>query len=101
MRHAERCGQAKQYNADPPPCPHSDILIHAASIAYNQAPDFSLHTPNQIAQTGLIRMAFTGPLAVKKRRVRPRMYGLLQPRDDDHGQGEDTSESSNKAKARL
>lgn len=74
---------------------YSDILIHAASIAYNQAPDYSLHTPNQIAQTGLIRMAFTGPLAVKKRRVRPRMYGFQQPRDDDHEKGTDTSDSSN------
>ncbi|UZJ51622.1 hypothetical protein CBS101457_000942 [Exobasidium rhododendri] len=74
----------------------SDILIHAASIAYKQAPDYSLHTPNQIAQTGLIRMAFTGPLALKKRRVRPRMYGFEQPKDDNGEVGDDTSDSSRK-----
>lgn len=86
----------KRQHTDGSPFFISDILIRAACIAYNSQPDFSLHTPNQIAQTGLIRMAFTGPLAVKKRRVRPRMFGLQQPRDDDHGKGDDTSESSNK-----
>jgi coenzyme A diphosphatase NUDT7 len=77
---------------------YSDILIRAASIAYNQTPDFTVYTPNQIPQTGLIKIAFTGPLAVKKRRVRPRMFGFQQPQDDDHAKGDDSSQSSNKQK---
>ncbi|KAK0544902.1 8-oxo-dGTP diphosphatase [Tilletia horrida] len=62
----------------------SDILIHAASIAYKQTPDFSLNAPNQPSQAQLIKLAFLGPMAVKKRRVRPRMTMLPQPMDEDH-----------------
>lgn len=46
-------------------------------------------------------MAFTGPQAIKKRRVRPRMtvLELQQPRDDDERSGEyGTEEASDKAK---
>lgn len=39
-------------------------------------------------------MAFTGPLAVQKRRVRPRMTGFEQPRDDDTREGPDSSQQS-------
>lgn len=77
----------------------SDILIRAACIAYNQEPDYSFSVPNQILQTDLIKMAFTGPLAVKKRRVRPRMFGFQQPTDDNLEKGEDTSKKSTKSQA--
>ncbi|CAD6969483.1 unnamed protein product [Tilletia controversa] len=63
----------------------SDILIHAASIAYKTQPDFSLNAPGQLSQAELIKLAFLGPMAVKKRRVRPRMTMLPQPKDDDDG----------------
>lgn len=44
-------------------------------------------------------MAFTGPLAVKKRRVRPRITGFQQPKDDDSKTGPDTSKESVAEKA--
>jgi len=61
----------------------SDILIHAASVAYKQEPDFSLVALYQPSQADLIKLAFLGPMAVKKRRVRPRMTMLPQPMDED------------------
>ncbi|KAE8215822.1 hypothetical protein CF327_g930 [Tilletia walkeri] len=73
----------------------SDILIHAASIAYGTKPDFSLDAPGQLSQAELIKLAFLGPMAVKKRRVRPRMTMLPQPMDDDnHGATKEDSSSS-------
>lgn len=33
-------------------------------------------------------MAFTGPMVIKKRRVRPRIGLLDQPKDDDEKKGE-------------
>lgn len=70
----------------------SDILIQAATIAYAKLPNFSLFAPAQPSQAVLIRTAFTGPLAIKKRRVRPRMASFLQqPVDDDNKRSEDAS----------
>lgn len=79
----------------------SDILIHCASLAYSRAPSFSLAAPGQPSNAELITMAFTGPQAIKKRRVRPRMtvLELQQPRDDDERRAEyGTEEAGNKAK---
>lgn len=72
----------------------SDILIHAAAIAYARQPDFSTVAPTQPSQAELIRTAFTGPMAIKKRRVRPRMAGLQQPVDDDGKRPEDKAKLS-------
>lgn len=66
---------------------HSDILIHAASIAYARPPSFSVTADGQPSHNGLIRTAFDGPLALRKRRVRPRMGDLGQPVDDDGKEG--------------
>ncbi|KAK0563910.1 8-oxo-dGTP diphosphatase [Tilletia horrida] len=68
----------------------SDILIHAASIGYAAQPDFSLTAPGQPTQADLIKLAFLGPMAVKKRRVRPRMTMLPQPMDEDRMDGSST-----------
>ncbi|PWN99808.1 hypothetical protein FA09DRAFT_328590 [Tilletiopsis washingtonensis] len=65
----------------------SDILIHAAWLAYGQEPSFVLRAPNQPSDAALIRTAFEGPLAIRKRRVRPRMGPLAQPVDDDDKEG--------------
>ncbi|PWN41807.1 hypothetical protein IE81DRAFT_347995 [Ceraceosorus guamensis] len=65
----------------------SDILIHCAMMAYDKTPSFSMTAPGQPTNDELIRKAFKGPLAVKKRRVRPRMSGLEQPVDDDNKEG--------------
>lgn len=81
--------------ADDACAPISDILIEAARIAFARQPDFSLYAPTQPSNAELIRMAFTGPLAVRKRRVRPRMTGFQQPSDDDDSKrGSDTTEGS-------
>ncbi|PWN33536.1 uncharacterized protein FA14DRAFT_135823 [Meira miltonrushii] len=76
----------------------SDILIFAASVAFNRSPDFSVRAPDQPTTPELIKMVFTGPLAIRKRRVRPRMTGFQQPLDDDEKKtGEDSSENSHEA----
>lgn len=77
----------------------SDILIHAAQIAFNRPANFSLFAPKQPSNVELIKMVFTGPLAIRKRRVRPRMTGFQQPQDDDEDKDQerdskDTSEQS-------
>jgi peroxisomal coenzyme A diphosphatase NUDT7 len=73
----------------------SDILIFAASVAFNRSPEFSVRAPDQPTTPELIKMVFTGPLAIRKRRVRPRMSGFQQPLDDDENKkGEDTSQKS-------
>lgn len=73
----------------------SDILIFAATIAFNRLPTFSVRAPDQPTTPELIKMVFTGPLAIRKRRVRPRMSGFQQPLDDDEKKtGEDSSQKS-------
>ncbi|CAO1623121.1 unnamed protein product [Sympodiomycopsis kandeliae] len=74
----------------------SDILIHCASLAYSQGPSFAESAPNQPSQAELIQRAFTGPTAVKKRRVRPRIGGLQQPQDDDEKKGQAKSQTGAK-----
>ncbi|CAO1616220.1 unnamed protein product [Jaminaea pallidilutea] len=66
----------------------SDILIHCASLAYSVEPTFTNLAPDQPSQAELIVAAFTGPLAIRKRRVRPRMSGFEQPKDDDERRAE-------------
>lgn len=73
----------------------SDILIEAASIAYAEQPRFSQNSPGQVTQAGLIELAFSSPLALKRFRVKPRMQFLrqqealgLRKKTDDEG-GED------------
>ncbi|CAO1619005.1 unnamed protein product [Parajaminaea phylloscopi] len=74
----------------------SDILIHCAALAYKRDPSFSNIAPGQPTQADLIRMAFTGPMAIRKRRVRPRLGGFEQPKDDDDegGESKDTATPS-------
>lgn len=80
----------------------SDILIHAASIAFKREPDYSLTAPEEPTSVELIRMVFTGPLAIRKRRVRPRMFGFQQPRDDDDEKpGEDSTQPALDDKATV
>ncbi|EPQ28358.1 uncharacterized protein PFL1_04185 [Pseudozyma flocculosa PF-1] len=57
----------------------SDILILAASIAYASEPQFSNVAPAQPTQADLIRLSFTGPLALRRYRVKPRMQFLRPP----------------------
>ncbi|PWN53372.1 hypothetical protein IE53DRAFT_399002 [Violaceomyces palustris] len=56
----------------------SDILIHASSLAYGQAPTFVLEAPGQPSQARLIELAFNSPLRIQRFRVKPRMSFLLQ-----------------------
>ncbi|PWZ03335.1 hypothetical protein BCV70DRAFT_15389 [Testicularia cyperi] len=58
----------------------ADILIHAASIAYAQPPDFSLDYPGEPTRADLIKLAFSSPLALKRYRVKPRVQ-FLRPQD--------------------
>ncbi len=57
----------------------SDILILASRIAYQEEPQYSHKLKGQPSQADLIKMAFEGPLAVKKFRVKPRMQFLKAP----------------------
>jgi peroxisomal coenzyme A diphosphatase NUDT7 len=57
-------------------------------LAYGREPDYSRVAPGQPTIDALILSAFTGPLAVRKRRVRPRFNLLPQPVDDSPTLGE-------------
>ncbi|KDN46794.1 hypothetical protein K437DRAFT_256069 [Tilletiaria anomala UBC 951] len=74
----------------------SDILIHAAMLAYDQEPDYVRLALGQPSTDELILSAFTGPLATRKRRVRPRFSMLPQPIDESEtlGEGRDSNVDS-------
>lgn len=74
----------------------SDILVHAAILAYGREPDYVRLAPGQPSFDQLILSAFTGPLATRKRRVRPRFSLLPQPVDESEtlGAGRDSEAGS-------
>ncbi len=78
---------------------HSDILINAAIIAYGREPDYVRLAPGQPDMDELILSAFTGPLATRKRKVRPRFSMLPQPVDESEtlGEGRDKEAGSGSA----